>query len=374
MRHPGLIFCITLLGLGMHANGFSQSTQAIKENDLIPVPQDFRPIENAAFVLQAPLKIVPESSTVDPHATAVTELVAALDKFKSLKLRVTPARKIPTKAIFLAQSTAPAAKKWLQQNGLAFTAQMQAEGYVLQISKQGVVVIGGSSRGLFYGVMTLIQVIEQAKQPRLPGMQVRDWPALRFRGVSDDISRGQVSTLAHFKKIVRFLAKYKMNTYMLYLEDMFRFKKYPQIGQGRGALTAEETKELQAFAKNYFVEIIPIFQTLGHYENILNQPEFMHLAEFPGAASLSPAKPAVYDFLQDLIDEIAPVFESPYFHMGADESWDVGKGASRALVERYDIATVHARHYQKVAAMLRKHHKKVLMYGDIILQHPTILN
>jgi hypothetical protein len=250
----------------------------------------------------------------------------------------------------------------------------EREGYLLEARDGRVRVAAMSPRGLYYGATTLAQLLEvQGKQFKMPAVHIVDWPGFELRGITDDVSRGQVSTLDHFKKIIRFLSRYKMNVYMPYLEDMFTFKKYPQIGRGRGALTPGEVRELQNFADNHQVEIIPIFQTLGHYENILNQPEFMHLAEYPGAASLNVSSEETYRFLNDLFDEIAPAFRSQFFHIGADESWDVGKGASKPLVEKWDLATAHAKHYQRVFDIARRHGKQVMMYADIILREPTIL-
>jgi hypothetical protein len=87
-----------------------------------------------------------------------------------------------------------------------------------------------------------------------------------------------------------------MNTFMPYIEDVIELSGYPTIGVNRGALTKEEIKELHKFAAENFVDIIPIFQTLGHYENILTQPEFVKYAEFAGAASLDISNPLYIRF------------------------------------------------------------------------------
>ncbi|NOY61143.1 MAG: family 20 glycosylhydrolase, partial [Calditrichaeota bacterium] len=208
----------------------------------------------------------------------------------------------------------------------------------------------------------------------LPALAIADWPEFEMRGVTDDISRGQVSTMENFQAIIRFLAHYKMNIYMPYIEDLFRFKSYPSIGKNRGALSVQECIALQDYAEKYHVEIIPIFQTLGHYENLLVQEEYLHLGDFPGAASLDTTREETYLFLEKVLDEIVPVFRSAFFNMGADESFDVGKGASRRNAERHGIASVHAKHYRRVIDILQKHNKKIMMYGDIVLEYPTILN
>ena len=247
------------------------------------------------------------------------------------------------------------------------------EAYKLSIDQNGVLIEALTYKGLFYGLQSFGQILEQSENRFISGVVVRDFPDLKIRGISDDISRGQVSTLKNFKKIIDFISSYKMNVYMPYIEDMLKFKSFPSIGKNRGALSKEEVKELVKYAKSKFVEIIPIFQTLGHYENILSQGKFLKYAEFPGAATLDVSDPAVYKFLEKLIKEVAELFPSAYFHMGADESFDVGLGKSKKLVEKYGIAKVHAEHYKKVYSILKKYHKKVMMYGDILLRHPEIL-
>ncbi len=247
------------------------------------------------------------------------------------------------------------------------------QAYSLTIEKSGIRIEGRTARAVFYGAMTLIQLIDRAASDKLPLVKIIDWPDMKVRGISDDISRGQVSTPDNFKKIIRNIARYKMNVYMPYLEDMIKFPQYPGIGKGRGALSADEIKELVAYAKKYFIDVIPIFQTLGHYENILVQKKYLKYAEFPGAASLNVSNDSTYIFLESMLKEVFKLFPSEYFHMGADESFDVGLGASKYMVDKFGIAKVHADHYQRIYDICKKYGKKVMMYGDIILRHPEIL-
>jgi len=255
-----------------------------------------------------------------------------------------------------------------------FSKNMLDEGYILDISAGGIVIVASSSKGLFYGAMSLIQMIRASESRRLPHVLIKDYPALAWRGISDDISRGQVSTMDNFKKIIRFLAEYKYNIYMPYLEDVIQLESYPDIGSGRGALSRCDIVEIQEYAAQHHIRVIPIFQTLGHYENILNMPDYMKYAEYPGAASLNSNAKSTYRFLFRMLDEIIPQFNSEYFHIGADESWDVGRGATRQLTDEIGVAAVHAKHYHKVYEKVRSFDKKVLMYGDIILRHPEILD
>jgi hexosaminidase len=268
-----------------------------------------------------------------------------------------------------------------EAGGDILNEDMEREGYYLHSGEGGITVVAHTSAGLYYGGMTLLQlIVKEDDVVMLPSVTIQDYPVYRFRGISDDISRGQVSTPENFKEIIRRLARYKQNVYMPYLEDMFRFESHPLIGKNRGALTREEVEELDAFARAHHVEIIPIFQTLGHMENILLMPEYVDFAEFPGANCLDVSNEAIYDFLQELFDEIVPAFSSKYFHMAADESWDVGRGSSRKLVEKSDLAGVHAEHFRRVYSMLKEMGKEVIMYADIatglgeaIPGHPEVL-
>ncbi len=243
----------------------------------------------------------------------------------------------------------------------------------MRIKSDKIELKANTPQGIYYATQSFIQLLEKA-DGKLPGVEIIDYPDMKVRGISDDISRGQVSNLDNFKKIISHIARYKMNTYMPYIEDMLAFDNYPTIGKNRGALTKAEVKEILAFAKKNFVEVIPIFQTLGHYENILSQDEFLKYAEFIGAASLNVSSDSTYIFLEDMLKEVFELFPSEYFHMGADESWDVGLGASKKLVEETNIAVVHANHYKKVYDICKKYNKKVMMYGDILLDHPEILS
>lgn len=248
------------------------------------------------------------------------------------------------------------------------------EAYSLRIGDSQIIIEGRNPQAVFHGAVSMVQLIEKSDGRELRQMKIFDYPDLAVRGISDDISRGQVSTLQNFKRIIDFLARHKMNTYMPYLEDMLRFEGYPSIGKGRGALTKDEVKELVKYAEKNFIEVIPIFQTLGHYENILVQEKFLKYAEFPGAASLDVSNEETYVFLENMLKEVFEIFLSKYFHMGADESWDVGLGNSKELVEQSSLPEVHLKHYNRVYKICKKYDKEVLMYGDILLRHPEIVD
>ncbi len=249
------------------------------------------------------------------------------------------------------------------------------EGYFLTANDRYIRIFARTKAGIFYAVMTFLQLVAKEKTGyNMPEITIADYPLMKMRGISDDISRGQISTLDNFKKIIRFLAMNKMNIYMPYIENEFDFKSYPNFSKGRAPLDAEEVAELDEYAKLYHVEIIPIFETLGHMEDILQKSEFEKYAEFPGAACVDVSNDSTCVFMKTLLSEIAPAFSSKYFNMAADESSDVGLGASKHLVDSLGIDLVHAQYYKKIYDILKSLGKGVMMYGDIILKNPQILS
>jgi hexosaminidase len=349
--------------------------QGARIHPVIPVPQHVAAKE-LVLQLTPAAGILLETDTPQDRFTA-EQINHELARLKSppLAIAVASGKKFPSKGfIFIGSGGSGLGRKLLGDRKGILRPEMAEEGYFLDVDSHGIVIIAASAKGRFYGVMTLLQMLRHEENSVVvDGATITDFPLYKQRGISDDISRGQVSTVENFKKIIRFLARYKMNTFSLYMEDMFAFRNHPLIGKGRGALTASEMKELDAYARQYHVELAPIFQTLGHCENLLAIPEYLGYAEYPGGRTLNVSDEKTYALLDEMIAEIAGCYSGPYFNMAADETRDVGLGASKERVAKLGLAKVLAEHYARVAAIIRKHGKKPMIYGDIILKNPEIL-
>lgn len=343
---------------------------------VIPTPQDVS-LSAGQFRISSQTRIILAAEATPQDRFTADQLNEHLIELGLSPLDVSEESRTRSRTsgfIYIGTPSSQKGKAFLAEGASGFTDAMKDEGYILSIANDGVLILGESERGRFYAMMTLLQLIQKEKKAALlPRVLIRDWPLQSIRGITDDLSRGQVSTQENFKKIIRYLARHKLNVYSPYIEDIFVFKNHPLIGKGRGALSPQEVKELDSYAKRYHVELIPIFETLGHWENILLLPEYAQFAEFPGAHTVNVSDERVYTLLDEMIGELAAAFSSPYFNMAADESWDVGLGASREMVLQSDLASVHAAHYKRLFAILAKYGKRPLMYGDIILNHPTIL-
>ncbi len=137
-------------------------------------------------------------------------------------------------------------------------------------------------------------------------------------------------------------------------------------------MTRAQIDELEAFARPLGVELLPVFEMLGNQGTLLMLDEVRPFAEYPGAHSFA-IDDAAFDFLSHCFEEIAQAFDSKYFHAGLDESWDIGFGKSEEVVNRVGRGPAHATHYRRVNDLLKRHGKTMIMYGDIILKYPEIL-
>jgi len=281
----------------------------------------------------------------------------------------------------------------------AAPAILREQGYRLEIRPDRIVVAGATPVGRFYGVQTLRQLLRGSPRGEIACMRIIDWPALEWRGISDDISRGQVSTLEDFKAIIRQLSYYKLNLYQLYIEDMFLFESAPTTGAARGALSARDLRELVAEGRRFHVAVSPIFQTVAHQERFLGMEDhqrfagadverdgprhgaglwdrlvgkvhalfdalvFVGRSEGARPAAFSVGNPRTRLFVSGLVDEIARLTGPPFFHVGGDE-WQPS-GDDGAAFDAYGD------YVARLAGGLRQQHGcRTMLYGDVMLGHP----
>ena len=277
-----LFLMASLFGMIVNAQEENQTMPAI-----LPTPQQ-TVLKNTHFKVAPGTKIILGANSKQEQFAAQQINNEFADK-KEPQLKVVSEhslRKLPTSFIFIGGPSSEYGRQFLRERKETLKPEMNDEGYFLDVDANGITIIAESERGKFYGVMSLLQVIRRERRSIVvDGLTIEDFPLEKVRGISDDISRGQVSTVENFKKIIRFLAHYKMNTFSPYIEDMFAFKNHPLIGKGRGALTPQEVKEVDAFAKKYYVDMIPTFETLGHWENILAKPDVPRLRGIPRRAN-----------------------------------------------------------------------------------------
>ena len=194
------------------------------------------------------------------------------------------------------------------------------QAHAVSIKPLTVVAGGQGTVALAYAAQTLRQ-ITRTEGTRWSCRQVRDWPALPNRGIMLDVTRGRVPTMSTLKMLVDQMSLYKLNMLQLYAEHTFAFPHHPRIGGDCGSLSAEDMMELDSYARQRQVELIPNLNSFGHCAHVLAMPEYAHLAESDIARwSLCPVDERVFEFLDDLYGDMLPAFGSKWFNIGCDET------------------------------------------------------
>jgi hypothetical protein len=256
--------------------------------------------------------------------------------------------------------------------------------YQVRITPEGISLIGSQNTAtLWNATLTLIQIIEQSSAD-LPCLNIDDQPDFARRGVMLDISRDRVPTLETLYALIDLLASWKINEVQLYTEHTFAYQKHPVVWQHASPMTGEEILALDRFCRDRFIDLVPNQNSFGHMHRWLMHPQYQHLAEVPEGFSFSLAltprpfgiSPAVKEslpFLAGLYDELLPHFSSQYFNVGCDETFDLGKGRSKELVEKQGVGRVYLDFLKQVADLVRERGRTLMFWGDIIISHPDLV-
>ncbi len=309
---------------------------------------------------------------------SVEDRFAAQDFIDDLKATANFALSIgkgkPRRQIVIGRIELPSITQALRRNGAEPPATLNDEGYVLLVSPHEVVVAGRTTAGTFYGLQTLKQLVRgEDVGAFIPSVKIIDWPTMRWRGVSDDISRGPVPTVDYIKRQIRTEAFFKLNMHSFYMEHTFASESNPLIGPAGGSLTPAEIRELVAYAQRYHVELVPEQQTFGHLHKALRLEKYAELAETPYGDVLSPQQPGTYKLVADLYKELNELFPGQFFHIGEDETFELGEGQSKAEAQAKGVGAVYFEHLNRIRDLLKPYKRRLMFWGDIALHHPDLI-
>ncbi len=335
---------------------------------LIPQPQQLELLSDRfAWEPAARITLAAPDRTADQFAAAQLQAELTL----SLKLPPTPPAADARTVIIGELGDAPVARQ-TDGEDVARLSEHGPEAYFLLVAPTHIVAAGVGPAGTFYAIQTLKQLLRANRDGvTIPCVRILDWPGLKYRGYSDDISRGPIPTMDFFKREIRTMAEFKQNMLTLYTEHVFKLKKHPVIAPPDG-ITAEQVAELAEYAGQYHVELVGNFQSFGHFGQILRHHEYASLRETGGI--ITPAKEDSYRFLDEVYSEIAPAYPSKLFNVNCDETQGLGEGPSKPLADKIGVGGVYVRHVNRIHDILRDNWgKRMMMWGDIALQHPDIV-
>jgi hypothetical protein len=257
-------------------------------------------------------------------------------------------------------------KAELAKNKLAFDAPMTEEGYVLVVDLHEAFVVAASGSGVFYGVQTLKQLLPVAgAKPVLATGTVRDWPAMKYRGIQDDLSRGPFPTLEFQKRQIRVFAALKANIYSPYFEHTLLYPNQPLAAPQGSSMSPADVAELVRYARQYHITVLPEQEAFGHLHHMLKYDIYADVAETPHGNVLAPVQAGSLPLIKDWFTQIAQEFPSPFLHIGADETADLGLGRTHDQVQAKGYGPVYVDFLKQIHDELAPLNRRLLFWGDI---------
>lgn len=265
-------------------------------------------------------------------------------------------------------------------------SSMEDEEYKLSIKKDNIEINASTSKGLFYGIQTLIQIIREYGYS-LPGVIIEDKPYFKHRGFYHDVTRGKVPKIETLMNLVDKASFYKINELQLYIEHTFAFKGMSEVWIDKDPLTSEEIILLDRYCKNKHIELIPSISTFGHLYEVLRTKSFKNLCELTETTkpeysfvdrmahhTLNVTDEDSIKLVGNMLEQFMPLFSSNKFNICCDETFDLGKRKSSKEADRLGIGKLYVDFLNKVISIVKEYDKEIMFWGDVILNHPDLIN
>ena len=291
-------------------------------------------------------------------------------------------------------------------------ASHPAEGYHLDVKSDAVTVEAKTPAGLFYGLQTLTQLLsaDHSSGWSVPVVQIVDAPRFAYRGMHLDVGR-HFFPVAFVKKYIDLLAMYKMNKFHWHLtEDQgwrIEIKKYPKlteigayrketvvgknferfdrpyVGDGQphgGFYTQDEVREVVAYARARYIDVIPEIEMPGHATAAL--AAYPELACTDGPFDVPTTwgifedvfcpKEETFQFLEDVLTEVIALFPSQYIHIGGDEvpkvRWKESELAQEVITREglADEEELQSYFIKRIEAFLQAQGRRLIGWDEIL--------
>ena len=278
------------------------------------------------------------------------------------------------------------------------------EAYRIEIDKKGVRLSANTETGIFYGLQTLLQLLNNGDNKTLPALTINDSPRFPYRGLHLDVSR-------HFfdkefvKKQLNAMAYFKMNRLHWHLTDgagwRIEIKKYPRLTSfaawrpfdklndwwvgGRtfceqddpravgGYYTQDDIREVVAYAAERHITIIPEIEMPGHSEEVLaTYPELSCSGKPYVNADFCIGTEKTFEFLENVLLEVIDLFPSEYIHIGGDEasksSWNTCPRCQKRMADEHLNSVDELQSYMihRIEKFLNDHGRKIIGWDEII--------
>jgi hexosaminidase len=290
------------------------------------------------------------------------------------------------------------------------------EGYILKVNKGNIVIKARTGAGFFYAVQTIRQLLPvsvekdsviQKIRLTVPACEITDEPRFSYRGMHLDVCR-HMFPVEYIKRYIDMMALHKLNTFHWHLTDdqgwRIEIKKYPkltEIGSMRketvvgkpgknavydgkpygGFYSQEEIKEVIAYARSRFINVIPEIEMPGHSLAALTAYPQLSCSGGPFEVGKTwgvfndvfcPGKEETFKFIEDVLTEVCEIFPSKYIHIGGDECpkvrWDNCKDCQKRIKAEglKDTKELQSYFIKRIEKFLISKNKRLIGWDEIL--------
>jgi hypothetical protein len=355
-----LLFCLTMIPV---------ATALADHNTLLPLPQQVKYGSGALALQGLSVQFTSPLSTEDRFAAQ--ELASRLSAVGQTKVEIKAGQPFG-RAIVLNRTGGGGALPADRET----TGPDSRESYTIHVTPNGAEIRGRSSAGVFYGVQTLLQMVEGiGAEAVLPVAEVRDWPALAYRGVMIDFSEGELIRVSEAERQIDLMARFKANQYYFYSEASIEFEGYDVVNPN-GRYSREEVRQVIEYARQRHIDVVPCMELYGHMHNMFRFEKYADLGLPRYGGEYDPRNPRMYEVLDNWIEQTAKLFPSPWYHVGFDEPWSLGK---IGVVPGKDPFKTFVDVLRHISEQARSHGKRICFWADIdqgastLSNHPELL-
>ena len=295
------------------------------------------------------------------------------------------------------------------------------EGYLLEIQKKRINIKAAHPAGLFYGMQTLFQLLPPEVfagqyvpvevEWSVPCLEITDKPAFSWRGMHLDVSR-HFFPKEFIKKYIDMIAMHKMNVFHWHLTDdngwrmeIMKYPKLTEIAAWRvdreeepwrerelqkpgekatygGYYTQADIEEIIEYAQSKYITIIPEIEMPGHTSEVFAAyPDLSCTGEkltvqpgyyWPNEDIFCAGKEETFEFLEDILTEVALIFPSGYIHIGGDEAnkarWKECKFCQQRIIDEglKDEDGLQSYFIRRIEKFLNEKGKKLIGWDEIL--------
>ena len=280
------------------------------------------------------------------------------------------------------------------------------ESYTLSVTPQQIEIRATSGAGLFYGMQTLLQLMQPAGTGSysVVSVEIEDTPRFAYRGLMLDVSR-HFSTKEFIKKQIDALAYYKINRLHLHLTDAagwrLEIKKYPLLtdfaawrtdptwkkwwnggrkylrydepGASGGYYTQDDIREILAYARQHYITVIPEIEMPSHSEEVLAAyPQLSCSGEPYKNSDFCVGNEETFTFLENVLTEVMELFPSEYIHVGGDEAgksaWKTCPKCQKRMKDEHlaNVDELQSYLIHRIEKFLNNHGRRLLGWDEIL--------